>query len=45
MAERHVDDTLRAAPNSIRSANGIKHIQMFTGSVGGPIKKTSCGSS
>ena len=35
----NVDDSLRAAPNSIRTANGIKHIQMFTGSLGGPIKK------
>ncbi len=35
----NVDDTLRAAPQSIRSANGIKHIHMFTGSVGGPIKR------
>src|SRR5688572_24146160 len=35
----NVDDTLRAAPNSIRSANGIKHIHMFTGSIGGPIKR------
>jgi hypothetical protein len=35
----NVDDSLRAAPRSIRSANGIKHIHMFTGSVGGPIKR------
>ena len=35
----NVDDALRAAPNSIRSANGIKHIHMFTGSIGGPIKR------
>jgi hypothetical protein len=35
----NVDETLRAVPNSIRSANGIKHIHMFTGSVGGPIKR------
>ena len=35
----NVDDALRAAPNSIRSANGIKHIHMFTGSVGGPIMR------
>src|SRR5262245_22058799 len=35
----NVDDTLRAAPNSIRTANGIKHIHMFTGSIGGPIKR------
>src|SRR5258705_763592 len=35
----NVDDELRSAPNSIRSANGIKHIQMFSGSFGGPIKK------
>ena len=33
----NVDDALRAAPRSIRSANGIKHIHMFTGSIGGPI--------
>jgi hypothetical protein len=35
----NVDDELRSAPNSIRSANGIKHIQMFSASFGGPIKK------
>src|SRR5262245_14127204 len=35
----NVDDELRAAPNSIRSANGIKHIHMFSASFGGPIKK------
>jgi hypothetical protein len=35
----NVDDTLRAAPNSIRSANGIKHIHMFSASFGGPIKR------
>ena len=35
----NVDDSLRAAPNSIRTANGIKHIHMFTGSMGGPIKR------
>jgi hypothetical protein len=35
----NVDDELRAAPNSIRSANGIKHIQMFSASLGGPIKR------
>jgi hypothetical protein len=35
----NVDAELRAAPHSIRSANGIKHIHMFTGSLGGPIKK------
>ena len=35
----NVDDDLRAAPRSIRTANGIKHIHMFTGSVGGPIKR------
>jgi hypothetical protein len=33
----NADDTLRAAPRSIRSANGIKHIQMFSASFGGPI--------
>ncbi len=33
----NVDDELRAAPRSIRSANGIKHIQMFSASFGGPI--------
>jgi Carboxypeptidase regulatory-like domain len=35
----NVDDELRAAPNSIRSANGIKHIHMFSASFGGPIKR------
>ena len=30
-------DELRAAPRSINSPNAIKHIHMFTGSVGGPI--------
>jgi hypothetical protein len=35
----NIDDTLRAAPSSIRTPNGIKHIHMFTGSVGGPIKR------
>jgi hypothetical protein len=35
----NVDDELRAAPRSIRSANGIKHIHMFSASWGGPIKK------
>ena len=35
----NVDDTLRATPRSIRTANGIKHIHMFTGSLGGPIKR------
>jgi hypothetical protein len=35
----NVDDGLRAAPRSIRSANGIKHIHMFSASWGGPIKK------
>ena len=35
----NIDDELRAAPRSIRSANGIKHIHMFTGSVGGPMKR------
>jgi len=33
----NIDDELRTAPRSIRSANGIKHIHMFTGSLGGPI--------
>jgi hypothetical protein len=32
-------DELRAAPRSIRSPNAIKHIHMFTGSVGGPIMR------
>jgi hypothetical protein len=32
-------DELRAAPRSINSPNAIKHIHMFTGSVGGPIKR------
>src|SRR5262245_59126612 len=35
----NVDDSLRAAPFSIRSANGIKHIHMFSASFGGPIVK------
>jgi hypothetical protein len=35
----NIDDRLRSAPFSIRSANGIKHIQMFSASLGGPIKK------
>ena len=35
----NVDDALRASPNSIRTANGIKHIHMFTGSMGGPIMR------
>ncbi len=35
----NVDDDLRAAPRSIRSANGIKHIHMFSASFGGPIKR------
>src|SRR5262245_28682949 len=35
----NVDDELRAAPRSIRSANGIKHIHMFSASFGGPIVK------
>lgn len=35
----NVDDFLRAAPQSIRSANGVKRIQMFSASFGGPIKR------
>jgi hypothetical protein len=35
----NVDDELRAAPRSIRSANGIKHIHMFSASFGGPITR------
>jgi hypothetical protein len=35
----NVDDGLRAAPRSIRSANGIKHIHMFSASFGGPIAR------
>jgi hypothetical protein len=35
----NVDDFLRTSPQNIRTANGIKHIHMFTGSVGGPIKR------
>jgi hypothetical protein len=35
----NVDDSLRAAPSSIRSANGIKHIHMFSASFGGPLKR------
>ena len=31
------DDFLTAAPRSINSPNAIKHIHMFTGSLGGPI--------
>jgi len=33
----NVDSELSSAPRSIRSANAIKHIHMFTGSLGGPI--------
>jgi hypothetical protein len=33
----NIDEELRASPRSIRSANGIKHIHMFTGSLGGPV--------
>ena len=32
-------DELRAAPRSINSPNAIKHIHMFTGSLGGPIMR------
>ncbi|MCM3878863.1 MAG: TonB-dependent receptor [Vicinamibacterales bacterium] len=35
----NTDDELRAAPRSIASGNAIKHIHMFTGSLGGPIMK------
>ena len=35
----NVDDYLRSAPRSIRSANGIKHIHMFSAALGGPIVK------
>src|SRR5918995_2733992 len=35
----NVDDSLRAQPRSIRSANGIKHIHMFSASIGGPLKR------
>src|SRR6266542_1837491 len=35
----NVDDRLRSAPFSIRSANGIKHIHMFSASFGGPIQR------
>jgi hypothetical protein len=35
----NVDDELRDPPRSIRSANGIKHIHMFSASFGGPIKR------
>ena len=35
----NVDDELRSTPRSIRSANGIKHIHMFSASFGGPIKR------
>jgi carboxypeptidase family protein len=35
----NTDAELQAAPRSIRSANAIKHIHMFTASMGGPIKR------
>ena len=35
----NVDDELRSPPLSIRSANGIKHIHMFSASFGGPIQR------
>jgi hypothetical protein len=35
----NVDSELTSVPRSIRSANAIKHIHMFTGSLGGPIKR------
>ncbi len=35
----NVDDNLRAAPQSIRSANRIKHIHQYTASMGGPIMR------
>jgi hypothetical protein len=35
----NIDEALTAAPQSIRSANGIKHIHMFSASFGGPIKR------
>ena len=34
---KNAGDELRASPRSIKSPNAIKHIHMFTGSVGGPI--------
>jgi hypothetical protein len=37
----NVDNELRGAPRSIRSANGIKHIHMFSASFGGPIKRNT----
>jgi hypothetical protein len=33
----NIDSTLRAVPRSINTPNAIKHIHMFTGSLGGPI--------
>jgi hypothetical protein len=33
----NIDDSLRAAPRSINTPNAIKHIHMFTASLGGPI--------
>ena len=35
----NVSDYLKAAPQSITSANGIVHIQNFNGSLGGPVSK------
>jgi hypothetical protein len=35
----NTDAELKSAPRSITSGNAIKHIHMFTGSLGGPIKK------
>ena len=35
----NVDDSLRQAPRSIRTANSIKHIHQYTGAIGGPIKR------
>jgi hypothetical protein len=37
----NVDEELRGAPRSIRTANGIKHIHMFSASFGGPIKRNT----
>jgi hypothetical protein len=35
----NTDAALKAVPRSIQSGNAIKHIHMFTGSLGGPLKK------
>ena len=35
----NIDGAMRTAPRTINSPNAIKHIHMFTGSMGGPIKR------